>query len=192
MTGERPAWWQRFATRQQLGLLAVVFMACLAAFTHRETVTWRGRDVPAELRVVPDARLGYNSADILAYFEAIGSRGRGLYVATQLTVDLIFPVVYAILLASLLGKLYSPRSAWVWVPVAAAAADVSENILLVSLACTYAGETDATPMIVWVTSAAAIFTMLKWALLAATAAGVLLGGVRWALHAVQSEQTERA
>lgn len=189
MSDEKPAWWERFATRQQLGLLAAVFMACLAAFTHRHSVTWRGSEASTELRTVPDARLGYTSADILGYLEAIGPRGRGLYVATQLTVDLIFPVVYCILLAALLGYLFSPRSAWVWVPVGAAIADVSENLLLVALACTFDNSTESTPAVTWTTATAACFTMMKWALLVATAFGVLIGLARRGWLAVEKQES---
>jgi hypothetical protein len=175
MSDARHHWLANAISREYLGLFAAVFAACLAVFTHRETVTWRGRDTPAEVRTVPDARLGYSAAEIRAYFDAIGPRGRGLYVATQLTVDLIFPVVYGILLAVLLAHVFPHPTWWVWVPVAAATADVCENLLLAALACTFNDATQIPQAVIRTTAVAACFTVAKWGLLVATGLGVLVG-----------------
>jgi hypothetical protein len=166
---------RHLVSRQQFGLLAAVFMACAAVFTHRETLLWSGRPTPAEARAVPDARLGYTSSEVRAYFDAIGPRGRGLYVATQLTVDLIFPLLYGLLLAVLLAHLFPRPTWWVGVPVAAAAADLGENFLLTGLACTFNDSIAISRAAIWATAAAACLTVTKWALLAATALGVLVG-----------------
>jgi len=86
---------------------------------------------------LPDSRtLGYDAEELQAYFAAIGPDGRHLYAWTQLTLDAAFPPCYAAFLVALTVRLY-PRGPgrWaVWLPVAAAAADLGENLLLALMA----------------------------------------------------------
>jgi hypothetical protein len=152
-----------------LGLAVTV---CAWLFELRDAATWPGRS-PAQRPQVPDSRvLGYTADELHDHFGAIGSRGgslreaggvRALYVATQLTLDLVFPVAYGALAVAVLVWLFPRPTGWVWVPVAVVVTDLSENLLLVGLASTF---NDPVPGAAWRWGAiaASCCTVTKWVL----------------------------
>src|SRR4051794_39897197 len=103
-------------------------------FALRERVIQLGAKV--DPGGVPDAKLWYTRDDVRTYLERIGKDGRGLYATTQLTLDILFLLLYGGLLCCLVARLCRPGLArfWVWMPVCASAADIGENALLACLA----------------------------------------------------------
>lgn len=161
--------------------LLALLLACLVAaamFEIRAAVTRLGAARPT-VEAVPDARDDYDPGDLRAYFRAIGPSGRTLYINTQRTLDVFFPLVYGALLIGVIARLVPGRSRWlwwVWIPAAVVLADFGENLLLMSLADRFA---DAeTPE--WAATAvtASYFTAAKW-LLVKVYYGLFFAALLW-------------
>ena len=84
-----------------------------------------------------------------------------------------FPVAYALLLAILLFRLWRGGAPLYLLPPAMAAADVLENATIAALALSHAG---APSPLAWL---AAVFTLVKTILMAATAAATGIGTILW-------------
>jgi len=154
----------RYATwRTALAAMAAI-AACIAG------LLWR-RDRLGGLELL-DSRLWYTPEDAEALFDALDrldAGGRVLYAATGLTIDLAFPVAYGLLFAILLFRLF--RAPLYLLPLAAAAADVLENLTVAVLALGHDGAPSA---LAWF---AAAFTLVKAVLCYATLAMTGVGGV---------------
>ena len=122
-----------------------------------------------------DGRGWYTPAEAAALFDALDRLDAGarlVYAATGLTVDMAFPAAYGLLLTILLLRLFGPRLPLHLLPLAAAAADVLENMTVAGLALSHAGPPSP---LAWL---AAAFTLVKTVLIAATAAALGVGAVR--------------
>ena len=180
----------RFASRRRTMRLFAGGLACVALFQVRgfftpcrpkESAATPARagkpDCACDPKVceLPDGRtLGYDAEELQAYFAAIGPDGRHRYAWTQLTLDVAFPLLYAAFLVALTAHIYprGPGRRAVWLPVAAAAADVGENVLLALMAWDVSAAWD------WV-GLASILTQLKGAALLLTVLGLAaVGAVR--------------
>lgn len=122
---------------------------------------------------VLDARPTYSPAQVEQYLEDLGASGRRLYAASEVTLDLLYPLLYggflALGLALVYHALFPIYSFSRYVPLlgpAAALADLGENLSLAFLALIFPRGPDGLALL------AGAFTALKW--LAGTAAGVLL------------------
>ncbi len=177
----------RFASRRRTMRLFAGCLACVTLFQVRgfftpccpkkpaATPAHAGKpDCACDPKVceLPDSRMsGYDAEELKAYFAAIGPSGRHLYAWTQLTLDVAFPLLYAAFLVALTIRLY-PRGPgrWaVWLPVAAAAADLGENLLLALMAWDVRAAWD------WV-GLASILTSIKGAALLVTVVGLTAVG----------------
>ncbi len=80
---------------------------------------------------IPDARMYYTYAQLYEMFRHYGPEGRRMYLQLQ-WVDWIYPLVYSLILASLLFVVYKKTRLryMVYVPFMAALFDYVENILL--------------------------------------------------------------
>ena len=191
MGGRLYDWFHRFASRRRTMRLFAGCLACVALFQVRTHFTPCCPKKPAEAPArdgkpdcacdpkvceLPDSRmLGYDAKELQAYFAAIGPDGRLLYAWTQLTLDVAFPLLYAAFLVALTAHIYpcGPGRWAVWLPVAAAVADVGENVLLARMA--WAVLPVDSP---WV-PLASILTNIKWAALLVTVVGLTaVGAVR--------------
>jgi|SRR5947209_13254391 len=161
----------RFGTWARIGLLWAGCVGCVVAFDLRQHVTRleAGRD-PGP---VPDSRFFYTAAEATAYLDAIGPRGRELFADTQLTLDLLFPALYGGLFVSLVARLCPLRVARcaVWLPVAAVACDLGENVLLAAAARRFDGRVSD------LAAVAAYCTAAKWVLLGLTGLAIVVGGL---------------
>lgn len=119
-----------------------------------------------------DARQWYSPEEAATLLEGLGASGRSLYAWTEISLDLAFPVLYGLLFALLLARVFRYGRVWPLLPLAAAVADLLENALIATLAWTYSG--GATPL-AW---AAAVFTALKSGLLLLALVALLVGSVR--------------
>ena len=154
---------------------------------------WQWSDaLPGEwrspLRLVPSgawarslgARRGwrgwYTPDEAAALFEALDrldASARAVYATTALTIDMVFPASYGLLLAILLFRLFRGGAPLYLLPVAVALADGLENITVAALALSHDG---APSFLAW---PAAVFTALKTALFVATLAVTCVGAMRW-------------
>jgi len=80
---------------------------------------------------IPDARMYYSFVQLQNMFQHYGTEGREMYLQLQ-WVDMVYPLVYATLLASLLYLVYKKTRLenMVFVPFVAMLFDYTENILL--------------------------------------------------------------
>ena len=159
---------QRLATRRVVILTALAALLCLSAFQ------WRDARL-GDLELL-DTRQWYTPEQAAALFGALDrldARARAVYAWTEVSVDLIFPVAYGLLLALALLRLFGNGRPFYLLPIAGAVADVFENVSIALLASTYDGAPSS-----W-TRAAAVFTLLKSVLLLAALAAAVGGVVRW-------------
>ena len=165
--GIRPAL-QRLATRRVVVPTALAALVCLAAF--------RWRDARLGGLELLDTRQWYTPEQAAALFGALDlldPRARAVYAWTEVSVDVVFPAAYGLLLALALLRLYGDGRPFYLLPLAGAVADVFENISIALLAATYDGAPSS-----W-TRVAAVFTLLKSVLLLAALAAALVGAIRW-------------
>ncbi len=90
-----------------------------------------------------------------------------------MSVDLIFPIAYGLLLAVALLRLFGDARPFYLLPIAGAGADVFENISIALLAATYDGALSS-----W-TRVAAAFTLLKSVLILMALIAAAGGVIRW-------------
>ena len=122
-----------------------------------------------------DGRGWYTPGEAAALFDALDrldSGARAVYATTAITIDMVFPASYGLLLAILLFRLF-PGGPLYLLPLATALADALENITVAVLALAHDGAPSA-----WAWLAAG-FTASKTALFVATVAVTCVGGMRW-------------
>lgn len=156
----------RLATWSVVALLSVAIVLCVQGFIWRQAALgWSNQ--------VLDARLGYTPAEAQQVLAAMGAPGRHLYATTQLTLDVIFPLVYGLFFAVLMVRLYRLEQAKIlFAPLLMVVADLAENVLTTMLAWSYTGQISA---LAWL---AAGCTAVKWIALVITLVLLILGGVR--------------
>lgn len=156
----------RLATWPVIGRLAAAFVLLFLGFQLRSRALG---GVP-----VLDVRFGYTPEGARDVLEALGEAGRSLYAATQLTLDVAFPLVYTVLFAALIVRWHDrePARRLLAIPLLGGLMDLLENITAVILASAYNGV--ASPL-AWVTSAAGI---VKYACFVASVLLVIVGGLR--------------
>ena len=123
-----------------------------------------------------DTRQWYTPDQAAALFGALDRldpRARAVYAWTEVSVDLVFPVAYGLLLALALLRLFGDARPFYLLPIAGAVADVFENISIALLAATYDGAPSS-----W-TRVAAVFTLLKSVLILAGLVAAVYGTIRW-------------
>lgn len=158
---------ERRGTWPVVALLFILFLLCAQGFEYR-------RKVLGFENQALDGRRWYSPAEARDFLQAIEERGqRVFYAATELTLDIVFPIIYGGLFSILLIRVYSPQSAknLVIVPLLAAAADVLENITLACLALQFNGESSS------VARVAAFFTAAKSILLVLSLILILVGAL---------------
>ena len=159
-----------FATGRRIGVLIAACVVSGASILLAEQVMVQR--APKHPGTMPDAcYFGYSPGYVREYLDRIGPPGQQLFVGTHLILDVFFPVFYAGLLVCLIVRLCPPGFArvWLWLPIAAAVADLGENVLLAYLALTFDGQPASLAQL------ASYFTVTKWLLIAASAVGLLLG-----------------
>lgn len=154
-------------SRARLPLLGC--LVCLAGFW------WRAREFektsPPEVQLFDTQLFGYGPARAEVILASLrGEDVAPLYVLTQLTLDMAFPIAYCLLLRALARgiELTRLRRLLLGAAVAVAGFDIAENLGAVSLV-----RYGAPPHVVWLTS---FFTLAKWWTLP-----LLLGGLAFGL-----------
>lgn len=162
---------ERIATWPIVVLLFVVFVLCAQGFELRRKSL--GYDNPSL-----DGRLWYSPDDARDFFDSIGERGRRIYATTEITLDLLFPLVYGTLFAAMMIHLYSRDSARVLilVPLLTVVADLLENFTAAYLAWQFDGRSSP------ITKGAAIFTATKTVLFIVSHLVLLVGALKAIRH----------
>ena len=112
------------------------------------------------------------AAALLDDLDRLDTNARIVYAASGLTVDTAFPIAYGLLLAILLFRLWPGGVPLYLLPLAMAAADMLENVTVAALALSHVG---APSPLAWL---AAVFTLIKTILAAATVAATGIGTIR--------------
>lgn len=156
---------ERCATRRVSLAAFAGIVACVAG------LAWRAD----RLDGLPllDSRIWYTPDEAAALFDALDrldASARHVYAATGLTVDMAFPAAYGLFFAILLFHLF--RQPFYLLPLALAAADALENVAIAALALAHTGSPSPLAL------PAAVFTLVKWLLCAATLAATAAGALR--------------
>jgi hypothetical protein len=124
----------------------------------------------------PDVRFGYTPDELETLFHDWGAGGRRLYLVTQLTLDLVFPLVYGLLFACLIVRTCDESwGRWLCLlPLALIACDYLENFSGLVLVSRYReGGTLPTGLV----TVASLATQAKIVLFMTTGIVVLAAGV---------------
>jgi len=145
-------------------LAALVGLAgCVAGLAWRRS-RLEGMELDTEGWYTPE-----EAAALLDALEGLEGDATLLYAITALTIDMLFPVCYGLLLAVLLFRLFPGGAPLYLLPPATALADMLENATVAALALSHDGTPSA---LAW---PAAVFTLAKWVLTVATLAAVVVG-----------------
>lgn len=139
-----------FATWPVVAILFVLFLLCAQGFE------WRRKTLGYENPGL-DGRGWYSPVEARDFLQNIEGRGRRIYAITELTLDILFPLIYGTLFAALIIHVYTRENAknLVLVPLMSVAADVLENITTAYLAWRFDGQISP------VARGAAILTAVK-------------------------------
>lgn len=119
---------------------------------------------------IPDELYYYNFHQLYHLFDSYGNWGRSMYLRLQ-TIDMIYPIIYSLLLGSLLSLFYK-RTRFDWLillPFFAMIFDYGENILL------YINITQFPNMNLTLVHLAGLSTMLKWTLVMLSVFSLAIG-----------------
>lgn len=148
--------------RWKLTALAAGLLLCVAGFV------WRSH----ELGRLLDERFWYTPDDANTLFRSLGQRGRGLYAVTQVTFDLVFPLLYGSVFYLSIVKLYSESGRpLLLIPAAPVLADLVENTTTAYLSWSYNGRADP---LTWF---AAVATATKWSMVTLVIAMIVVGAI---------------
>jgi hypothetical protein len=154
----------RTANWPAVTILLLFAIACNLLFE------WRQEALGYEAKTL-DSRGRYTLSDVQKLFAQWGPDGCRLYAATQVTLDVVFPIAYGGLFLALISRLY--RSRWpLLLPAATVVADLLENFTTAYLAWSY--DTWPSPL-AW---AAAAFTAAKSVLFVVCLLLLLFGAAR--------------
>jgi hypothetical protein len=152
------------ATWPAVSILVVLLIACI------QGSSWRQQTLGHDNKLL-DSRRWYTPAEARNLFERLGKSGRNLYALTELTLDLVFPLIYGSLFCLLTASL--ARAQWAWlvtIPLFAALSDLVENSIVAYLAWSYAGQESS---LAWL---AAAVTLIKTILLGLSLLILFAGG----------------
>ena len=121
-----------------------------------------------------DLTFGFNPTRTLQMVADYGPEARAYYARTELTTDLIYPIVYSFLLAVILTMLFrnKPYKPFAWVtllPFASLVFDYLENATIVTMLNTYPNQS------VSMAVPCEVFKLLKWLSFGLTIGFILYG-----------------
>lgn len=165
----------RYATVPVVALLFVLFVLCQYAFEARR------KALPVQSHTL-DATFWYSPATAREQFEAMGPDGRRLYAITEVTLDLIFPIIYGGLYTLLILQLYHREQAkyLMLIPILTSLTDLMENFSIAYLAWNFDGKESG------FTRVAATFTAIKSVLFILSMLTIFVGAISGLRHAAPS------
>ncbi len=115
-------------------------------------------------------------AKMFAMVESYGEYGRPFYRNVELTVDIIYPIIYTLAFGLLISWLFqrgfaraSKMQKWNVMPVGMWLFDLLENLGIVTMLSTFPAQLTA---VAWLTT---IFTMVKWSFAGVSMALIVVG-----------------
>ena len=138
---------------------------------------------------VLDLRFGFSADEAHQFLEQIGPEGRPFYQMLELTMDLVYPLVYSLLLGGLLmlvwRKLLPENSSWArlaLIPIAAGVFDLLENAGITALIQSFPGNGGI------FASLASLFGMGKWVCFGMGALLLIAGLITWGLRLLMTRK----
>jgi hypothetical protein len=182
--GELIERWANFKTLLLIILLALPFN--IIFFPWRNS---RLSDLSGVTEPFLDARFTYTPSTLNALFAAYGQSGRRLYALSEVTIDLIYPILYTLFLSLLISLILTkvfpdfialkPLS---FLPFVILLSDYTENFSLVILSLRHPNRID------WLAHMASLFTSIKWMVLSIIIVFILLGlaalAIRYVRHKI--------
>jgi hypothetical protein len=161
-------------------LFIVVFLFGWFTFAWRnETLkTLSGNFTLENGKPTLDSDCFYTAEKAYDLFNKLGDDGRLFYAWTEITLDLIFPVLYTLFLSLLLIFIFRKLSnfkfqrALVLLPLMAMLFDFCENALIAFLLFAYPKK------YIWIAVVASLSTKLKWIFVFASLAAIFYGLIR--------------
>jgi hypothetical protein len=136
----------------------------------------RLKELAGKSTPIIDVMFAYTPAQVYELVPAYGEQGRQLYALTELTADLVYPIIYNSLLSLLMAIIFrgafssgSKLHKLPLLPLASWLADYLENVGITTILSSYPQELDA---VAWVTS---FFSTVKWTVCGASAAMIVIG-----------------
>jgi hypothetical protein len=166
----------------------VLIVLFIAALLFQLIFECRNRTLTAysgEPQPTLDSDVCYGPQKAHELFGKLGDRGRQLYAWTEITVDLIFPIIYSFFLSLLIIYIFQKSSSnkslqsLAILPFVAMLFDYGENTLIAFMLFAYPQKYFA---VAWVAS---LFTKLKWILLAVSFAAILFGLIRLVIKSLR-------
>ncbi|MCH2045170.1 MAG: hypothetical protein MK212_13730 [Saprospiraceae bacterium] len=171
------------ATKFNVWLLILLFVCIQAGFKFFINYLEDGAILPhADFELMPlDLLMGYTPEEAYAQIEAYGAGGRLAYIITALSLDILYPVVYSLLLTMLLiillqhgaPKLVGGLYKYTFVPFIVAVADLLENICISILLLAYPSKLS---FLVYISS---VFTFVKWTLILVIITALIVGFITY-------------
>lgn len=153
-----------------LSLAALPFILFIFPYRTKELKATSGESNPTL-----DSDFFYTPREAYELFGKLKPSGRRLYLWTEITADLIYPVIYSLLLSLLIIYIFRKFSgiklqqALATLPLTAMLFDYCENVLIAIMLFAYPQERLGTAY------AAGLFTKLKWIFVSASLAAILFG-----------------
>ncbi len=135
---------------------------------------------------VIDLTFGFNPQKTLAMIDAYSAEARKYYAQTEMTTDVIYPIIYALFFGIILTLLfkykpYSPHKLINIMPFFSLIFDYLENISIVTMINQYPNH------YTWVATACELFKMLKWISFGIVILLIIYGLVRLAFAKIKKE-----
>ena len=164
----------RLARGKIIAVVALLILPFnLFAFPKRTAIL---RGLSGEKSPTLDVRFSYDPATVYDWMGKLGPTGRQLYAASELSLDLAYPILYNLLLALLMATVFrrafpsgSRLQKLPLLPGVTLLADYLENLGVVLLLLNYPRQLPALARL------ASLFSSTKWVFGAASAGLILLG-----------------
>ena len=153
-----------------LFLAALPFLAFVFPYRNTALSIVSGREKPTL-----DSDVHYDATYAYDLFGSLEKKGRRLYAWSEITADLIFPLIYAFFLSLLIIYIFErtsftkPQQFLAMLPFLMLLFDYGENILIAFMLFDYPERHNA------IAQVASVFTKLKWSLFGLSFAVILFG-----------------
>jgi hypothetical protein len=174
-----------------LVLLTAALPFLLFIFPYRtetlKAVICKDKPAPCKDNPTLDSDPCYDSEEAYALIRKFDSPSRQLYAWTEITVDMIFPIIYSLLLSLLIIYIFQKSSnkttyeSLAMLPFIAMLFDYCENVLIAVMLFDYQREHFALARV------ASLATKLKFSFLAVSLAAILFGLIWLAIRSLSKE-----
>ena len=174
----------RIASWKSLVLLLILYVSFPAYFLKNaeETINQKAGKIVGPI----DLTMGYNPERTLQMVSAYGNDARDYYASVEMTVDILYPLVYALLFGVILTLLFRKKSyappLWVnALPFVMQGVDYLENISIVILLKSFPDTLYS------VAAFCEVVKLFKWVLMAAIVVMIVFGLIRLVMSKLQEK-----